>query len=194
MNGALSSVAKTSIRHDTSTKSSATLSATLTEAQKDARAKAEQAAAAARRQKRMGYWANKKEQTRAMKSWERKIAERAEAKAKAEAEAKAEAKAKAKVEAKAKAETEADAKARAKSASVTEPLIVETAPAPASSPDFETDHVPKHNAAAKRIASNVAAKAKQKTTIATKGINRRKKRMDYWSSRFLTRESERVRT
>ena len=133
----------------------------------------------------MDYWTNKKEQTREM------IAERAKAKAEAEAEAEA------KAEAKAKAEADAEAKARAESASVLEPLIVETAPAPASSSDFETNHVPTHNAekgAAKLIASKVVAKAKQKATTATTGINRRKQRMNYWSSRFLTKESEQVRT
>ena len=87
----MSSVAKTSTRHGTSTNSSAT----LTEAEKEAQAKAKanQATAEARRQKRMGYWKK------------RKIAERAEAKRRRQAEAKA--KAEAKVEAKAKAKTEA---------------------------------------------------------------------------------------
>ena len=103
---ALSSVAKTSTRHDTSMNSSAT----LTEFEKEA--------AEARRQKRMGYY---KGQTREMKPWERKIAERAEAKRRRRAEAKA----------KAEAKAEAEAKAKVEAVSLPETLAVETIPATA---------------------------------------------------------------
>ena len=106
-----SSVAKTSTRHGTSTNSSATLA----EAKKEAQAKGDHASAEARRQKRMGYWTKNKGQTREMKPWERKIAERAEAKRRRRAEAKA----------------KADAKAEAEAVSVPEPLTVENVTAAA---------------------------------------------------------------